>query len=64
MLMDFIEGFPRTNGKSVIITVVNRFSKYAHFIPIGHPYIVTIIARAFFDMIVHLHGVPNSIVND
>jgi hypothetical protein len=35
--MDFIEGFSRVNGKSVILTVVDRFSKYAHFVPLGHP---------------------------
>jgi hypothetical protein len=35
--MDFVEGFPRVNGKSIILTVVDRFSKYAHFLPLGHP---------------------------
>ena len=30
--LDFIEGLPRVNGKSVILTVVDRFSKHAHFI--------------------------------
>jgi hypothetical protein len=36
--MDFIEALPRVRGKSVILTVVDRFSKYAHFIPLAHPY--------------------------
>jgi hypothetical protein len=34
---DFVEGFPRINGKFVILMVVDRFSKVAHFIPIGTP---------------------------
>jgi hypothetical protein len=32
--MDFVEGFSRVNDKSVILTVVDRFSKYAHFVEI------------------------------
>jgi len=62
--MDFIEGFPKVGGKSVILTVVDRFSKYAHFIALGHPYSASSVARAFFDNIVKLHGLPSSIVSD
>jgi hypothetical protein len=62
--MDFLEGFPCVHGKSVILTVVDRFSKAAHFLPLGHPYTVTSVARVFFDDIVRLHGIPTSIVSD
>ena len=62
--MDFIEGFPKVGGKTVILTVVDRFSKYNHFIPLGHPYTANSIARAFFDDIVCFHGIPCSIVSD
>jgi hypothetical protein len=62
--IDFIKGLPKVNSHSVILMVVNRFSKSAHFLPLGHPYMATTIARVFFDSIVKLHGVPNSIVND
>jgi hypothetical protein len=62
--MDFVERFPKVNGKSVVLTVVDRFSKFAHFIPMGHPYSATSVARAFFAEIVCLHGLPNSIVSD
>jgi hypothetical protein len=62
--MDFIEGLPKVAGKSVIQTVVGRFSKYAHFIPLSHPYNVVSVARVFFDGIVRLHGFPSSIVSD
>jgi hypothetical protein len=62
--MDFVEGFPRINGKSVILTVLDKFSKYGHFIPLRHPYSATIVARVFFDTIVRLHGIRSSIVFD
>ena len=62
--MDFIDGLPKVHGKSVILTVVNRFSKYAHFITLSHPYSVASVARAFFKGIVRLHGFPNSIISD
>ncbi|WVZ98121.1 hypothetical protein U9M48_043599 [Paspalum notatum var. saurae] len=62
--MDFVGALPRVNGKTVILTVVDRFSKFAHFIPLAHPYTATTVARAFFAEIVRLHGIPASIVSD
>jgi transposase InsO family protein len=62
--MDFVEALPKVNGESVILTVVDRFSKVAHFIPLGHPYTATSVAHTFFAEIVRLHGIPASIVSD
>jgi hypothetical protein len=62
--MDFIEGFLTVGGKSVILTVVDRFLKFAHFIPLSHPYSASSIACAFFTDIVQLHGFPTSIISD
>lgn len=62
--MDFVEGVPRVNDKFVILTVVDRFSKYAHFLPLAHPYTAASVARVFFDEVVRLHGLPASIVSD
>jgi hypothetical protein len=50
--MDFVEGFPKVDGKSVVLTVVDRFSKSAHFIPLSHPYTAASVAKALFDNIV------------
>jgi hypothetical protein len=62
--MDFVEALPKVNGKTVILTVVDRFSKAAHFIPLSHPYTAMSVARVFFFEIVWLHGIPSSIVSD
>jgi hypothetical protein len=58
--LDFMEGFPKVCGKSVILTVVNRFSKYT---PTSSSSAMT-VAKAFFDSMIRLHGVPTSMVND
>jgi hypothetical protein len=63
-VLDFVEGFPKVGGKLVILTVVDRFSKYAHFIALGHPYYATSVSTAFFNTFVRLHSVPESIVSD
>lgn len=62
--MDFVEGFPKVNGKTIILSVVDRFSKYAHFLALTHPYTASSVARAFFEGVVRLHGIPSSIVRD
>jgi hypothetical protein len=62
--IDFIEALPRVQGKTVILSVVDRFSKYCHFISLAHPYTAESVAQAFFSDIVRLHGVPQSIVSD
>jgi transposase InsO family protein len=62
--MDFIEAMPKSNGKEVILVVVDRLTKLAHFIPLSHPYSVQTVAQAFVDNIFKLHGPPSSIVTD
>jgi hypothetical protein len=36
--LDFIEALPHVRGKSVILKLMDHFSKYGHFIPLAHPY--------------------------
>jgi hypothetical protein len=55
--MDFVESFLHINDKSVILTVVDRLSKYVHFISLGHPYTSTSLTSSFN---CHRHSIPKA----
>jgi hypothetical protein len=62
--MDFVEGLPKSEGYSCILVVVDRFLKYAHFIPMKHPFTTPQVAQVVLDVVVRLHGMPKSIISD
>lgn len=62
--LDFVEGLPSSNEYTVILVVVDRLTKYGHFIPIKHPYTLASIADTFIKEIFRLHGMSKSIVSD
>lgn len=62
--MDFIEGLPKSNGKDVILVVVDRFTKYSHFLTLSHPFTVNEVIPLLLDHIFKLHGPPQVIVTD
>lgn len=62
--MDFIEGLPRSNSKDTLLVVVDRLTKYTHFIPLTHPFTARYVAETLLTEIVRLHGFPSSIVSE
>jgi hypothetical protein len=34
LTMDFVEGLPKSENKDIILVVVDKLTKYAHFIPL------------------------------
>lgn len=62
--LDFIEGLPKSGSYTVILVVIDKFTKYGHFLPLAHPYSALTIAQLFLDNIYRLHGLPQAIVSD
>ncbi|MCO5586475.1 hypothetical protein L7F22_040415 [Adiantum nelumboides] len=63
--MDFVFGLPRSiQGNNGIWTIVDRFSKQAHFLPIKKTIKAKNMATMFISQIFKYHGMPSSIVSD
>lgn len=62
--MDFIEGLPSSNQKNAILVVVDRLTKYGHFLALKHPYTAHDMANIFLKEVYKLHVLPKTIVSD
>jgi hypothetical protein len=63
--MDLLGPLPESNrGHNMILVVIDRLTKMAHFIPTTHRYTSRIIANLFLENVFRYHGLPDSIVSD
>jgi hypothetical protein len=62
--LDFIEGLPVSQGRDTIMVIVDRLSKFAHFLTLRHPFTAKTVAEKFVEGVIKLHGMPKSIVSD
>lgn len=62
--MDFVEGLRKSQGKNVILVVVDRFTKYSHFLALSHSYTAKEVVDLDMDNVFKLHGLPKVIVID
>jgi len=62
--MDFITALPPSQGFTVIMVVIDRLSKYAHFATLRSDYNSKQVAEIFVKNIIRLHGFPKTIVSD
>ncbi|RDX85803.1 hypothetical protein CR513_32951, partial [Mucuna pruriens] len=62
--MDFISSLPKTQrNMDSIWVIVDKLTKFAHFIPINVRYSLDKLTSLYISEIVSLHGVPSSIVS-
>lgn len=65
--IDFILGLPPSEQFEqfdCIMVVIDKSTKYGHFIPAKHPYTALKIANLFLENVYKLHGMPQCIISD
>jgi transposase InsO family protein len=62
--LDFVEGLPKSEGYDVILVVIDKFTKYAYFLALAHPFTALQVAKLYFNQVYRLHGLPQAIISD
>lgn len=62
--LDFFEGLPSSSNHNCILVIVDKFSKYAHFIRLKHPFSALEVAKVYMNEVYKLHGMPQAMISD
>lgn len=62
--MDLVVGLPKSQRVDVVMVVVDRLTKYVHFIGLFHPYSAAKVVAFFAQHVLKIHGMPTSIVSN
>ena len=62
--MDFIISLPESQNYTGIFVVVDRLTKYAHFVAYESPANAEYVAKLFFANVFKYHGLPREIISD
>ena len=63
--LDFVVGLPLTSHiHNVILVIVDKLTKSAHFILVRDTYDVTDVVHVFISEVICLHGLPKKIISD
>ena len=62
--IDFVTGLPPSSGNTAILTIIDRFSKAAHFVPLPKLPSAAETAQLMVTHVFRLHGLPQDIVSD
>jgi len=62
--LDFVTGLPPSQGNTTILTIVDRFSKMVHFVPLPKLPSARETAEAVLFHVLRLHGFPRDVVSD
>ena len=62
--LDFIIKLSLYHGNTIILVVVDRFSKGIHLGLLPPAHTAHVVASLFMEIIVKIHGIPRSLVSD
>uniref|UniRef100_A0A3B5QIQ0 Gypsy retrotransposon integrase-like protein 1 n=1 Tax=Xiphophorus maculatus TaxID=8083 RepID=A0A3B5QIQ0_XIPMA len=62
--VDFVTGLPRSKGMTTILTIIDRFSKACHLVPLRKLPTAAQTAKLLIKHVFKLHGIPQEILSD